>query len=165
MLSQSSNERLPGLFYEMVVYVTFFILLAAIIVNLINVFCLIRFENFKNNCIYQLLLQFFFLKLIRLVVCLKSILMTETIKSIESSPFLFFLEYFGTDFSNSSANFVLFTIWLVFMSQRNMIAFEFFYAEPASLISTENESRLKRVVQFFKDKKVFLISFYSVNLF
>ena len=161
---QSTHK--PGLLYEIVVYATFFVLLAAIAINLICLFYLTRLDKFKKNCVYQLLFHFFFLKLIHLVVGLKSILMTETINSFESSPFLFFLEYFATDFSDSSANFILFTIWLVFMSQRNMIAFEFFYIRPTELASPNlmsESSRLQRLVQFLKEKNVFLISFYSVN--
>lgn len=138
--------------FEILVYVTFFLSILAILANITSLAVLLRFNKFKSNRKYNLIIHYLLLRLIQLISFFKSALIADSIQLIQSEPWLYKLEFFLNDFSDSSSNFILFTIWLILMSERNLIGLKWLYIDS-------NESHFYCIGY----REAYLAVFYSIN--
>ena len=154
------NERFPLL----IAYVTFGIGSVSLLLCFICIGDIIVLKKYKTLSKYDLLLQYFCFKFINGVAMLKAIMLIETWGNFTKMPFLCQIEYFLSDFSDSNANFLLFTVWLILMSERNLIDFKFL-SNDSSLALSSNCSHIgQKILKFFHKRRIYFIIFYLSNL-
>jgi hypothetical protein len=112
-----------------------FISLSVLIVllSLLCIIYLIRFGKHKKNVLYSILFHFFFIKIIFSITSCVSILMLGLFSQskfyIRPSTDVCILERFFFFISDASLHFYLLLMWLILLSQRNIINLEFLYCD------------------------------------
>lgn len=107
---------------EVIEISTLIVLIVGIISNLVCIIYLIQQKKYKLNSKYEMVLQFFLFKLIKFF---KLNIIIQVFKLKKYNNILCFTQLILDDLSDSCSNFVLFTIWLTLMSDRNMIGLKF----------------------------------------
>lgn len=144
-------------------YTTVCIKITSLVLNAICLVGLLRTKKFLKCAKYEFILQYYTFKFIQVLAMIKSLLMIETIGLVKSSHLMCRVEFFLNDFADSTCNFCLFSIWLIFMSERDMTDFKFLYNN--SIFTTAQESILHKPLKIFKKRYLFLVVIYLINFF
>ncbi len=154
------HEKFPLL----IAYVSFGIGCVSLLLCLCIIADIIVHKKYKILSKYDLLLQYFCFKFINGVAMLKAIMLIETWGFFTQETILCRFEYFLNDFSDSSANFMLFTIWLILMSERNLIDFKFLSNDSSFDFSSNCSVIQQKILKFFHKRRLYIVIFYLVNL-
>lgn len=147
-IENSNSQKIAN---EIVAFTTLFVLFICIITNLICICNLLRNKKFRTNAKCELLLQLFLFKLFGLI---RPSILIDIFKLDSKNSLICRLEYFIWDFSDSSADFLLFILWIILMSERNMIGFKFLYS---------NERTNESIFRLTK-RTILVTSFYVATL-
>lgn len=100
---------------------------------IISVFYLILFKKYKKSSTYHLLLHYLIFKIFYSWTALMGILTSSSIYDnnlyIIPTKTTCFMVYFGTFFIEASENFQLLLIWVILLSQRNLIGLKCLYID------------------------------------
>ena len=112
------------------------------VVNALCIAHIVQQGKCKSNSKYSLLLHYFSFKLVFCVVLCITLLMSSVFQHssmyISPSTWLCKCEFFLSNFIDTAENYLILFIWLVLLSERNLIGFTYLNQEPATV--TQNNS-------------------------
>ena len=135
---KTSDENLLGFIFILLTCLCF-------VVNALCIAHIIQQAKFKSNSKYSLLLHYFSFKLVFCVVLCITLLMSSVFKHssmyITPTTWLCKCEFFLSNFIDTAENYLILFIWLVLLSDRNLIGFTYLNEPPSNVTQDTNAIR------------------------
>ena len=130
---------------------------------------LILSKKYTQNSKYYILVHYFIFKLIFTVILCITLLMSSvfenTVFHIGSSGWLCKFEFFSNMFMETCENYLIFFLWLIILSERDLIGYKYLNREEPSLPGTNLPSSTIRIWCRRNSRTIVLVSHEKCILF
>lgn len=145
-------------------FLAYLILLITLVAILVDFICMNRVvSRAKTNVKYSLLMQYFCLKLVYLLTSIGAVLLSKSFNVISPTLTNCEIEFYTSDFAESSSSFILFLIWLYLLYERHLIgctlsATNIVYRNFRNIVILcfYVFNSILTIVAFFKEKDMFM---------